>query len=140
MKSLESNEQEVKWEELPDDKTRFTNKIFTRRSLAYLQEVVKQLEIDNKKKMKKLLYILTLFLLLGCSKEEEVVLEPLFEISLDGQSFDPYERYSVINTFGGEKWVDGKLKKIFILYLQIDDGSPRLDRQHFRPLHIRPRC
>ena len=33
--------------------------------------------------MKKLLYILTLFLLLGCSKEEEVVLEPLFEISLD---------------------------------------------------------
>ena len=81
--------------------------------------------------MKKLLYILTLFLLLGCSKEEEVVLEPLFEISLDGQSFDPYERYSVINTFGGEKWVGGNLKKIFILYLQIDDGSPRLDRQHF---------
>ena len=81
--------------------------------------------------MKKLLYILTLFLLLGCSKEEEVVLEPVFEIALDGQSFDPYERYSVINTFGGGKVVDGKLKKIFILYLQIDDGSPRLDRQHF---------
>ena len=81
--------------------------------------------------MKKLLFVLTLFLLLGCSKEEEVVLEPVFEISLDGQSFDPYERYSVINTFGGEKWVDGNLKKIFILYLQIDDGSPRLDRQHF---------
>ena len=38
--------------------------------------------------MKKLLYILTFFLLLGCSKEEEVVLEPLFEISLDGQSFE----------------------------------------------------
>ena len=81
--------------------------------------------------MKKLLYILTLFLLLGCSKEEEVVLEPLFEISLDGQSFDPYERYAKIETFGGSKWVDGKLKKIFILYLQIDDGEPRLDRQHF---------
>ena len=81
--------------------------------------------------MKKLLFVLTLFLLLGCSKEEEVVLEPVFEIALDGQSFDPYERYSVINTFGGEKFVDGKLKKIFILYLQIDDGSPRLDRQHF---------
>ena len=75
--------------------------------------------------MKKLLYILTFFLLLGCSKEEEVVLEPLFEISLDGQSFDPYERYAVINTFGGEKWVDDKLKKIFILYLQIDDGNTR---------------
>ena len=81
--------------------------------------------------MKKLLFVLTFFLLLGCSKEEEVVLEPLFEISLDGQSFDPYERYSVITTFGGEKWVDNKLKKIFILYLQIDDGEPRLDKQHF---------
>ena len=81
--------------------------------------------------MKKLLFVLTFLLLLGCSKEEEVVLEPLFEISLDGQSFDPYERYSVITTFGGEKWVDNKLKKIFILYLQIDDGEPRLDKQHF---------
>ncbi len=83
--------------------------------------------------MKKLLLLLlSVFLLNGCSKEEEVVLEPLFEISLDGQSFDPYERYSVINTFGGELMgADGKLRKIFILYLQIDDGSPRLDRQHF---------
>ena len=81
--------------------------------------------------MNRLLYVLILFLLLGCSKEEEVVLEPVFEISLDGQSFDPYERYSVITTFGGEKWVDNKLKKIFILYLQIDDGEPRLDKQHF---------
>lgn len=82
--------------------------------------------------MKKLLLLLlSVFLLNGCSKEEEAVLEQLFEISLDGESFDPYERYSVVNTFGGEKWVDGKLKKIFILYLQIDDGDPRLDRQHF---------
>ena len=81
--------------------------------------------------MKKLLFVLTLFLLLGCSKEEEVVLEPVFEISLDGQSFDPYERYAKVETFGGEKWVDGTLKKIFILYLQIDDGEPRLDKQHF---------
>jgi len=81
--------------------------------------------------MKKLLLILSIFLLLGCSKEEEVILEPLFEISLDGQSFDPYERYAKVETFGGEKWVDNKLKKIFILYLQIDDGEPRLDKQHF---------
>ena len=86
-------------------------------------------------KMKKLLYLLTFFLLLGCSKEEEVVLEPLFEISLDGQSFDPYERYAKVETFGGEKYVQynngSTLKKIFILYMQIDDGEPRLDRQHF---------
>lgn len=82
--------------------------------------------------MKKLLLLLlSVFVLISCSKDEEEVLEPLFEISLNGESFDPYERYSVINTFGGEKWVDGKLKKIFILYLQVDDGDPRLDRQHF---------
>jgi len=81
--------------------------------------------------MKKLLYILTIFLLLGCSKEEEVILEPVFEIALDGQSFDPYERYSVVTSYAGEKWVGSNLKKIFILYLQIDDGDPRLDRQHF---------
>ena len=82
--------------------------------------------------MKKLLIILFTFLLLGCAKETtDEVLEPVFEISLDGVQFDPFERYKMINTFGGSKWVDGKLKKIFILYLQIDDGEARLDRQHF---------
>ena len=83
--------------------------------------------------MKKLILLIGLFgLLLGCSKEDkDEVLIPVFEIALDGESFDPYERYSVINTFGGKKEVDGVIKKIFILYLQIDDGSPRLDRQHF---------
>ena len=81
--------------------------------------------------MKKLLLLLTLFLFLGCSKEEEEVLVPVFEISLNGESFDPYEKYSVISTFGGKKLIDGKIKKIFILYVQIDEGDPRLDRQHF---------
>tara|TARA_Y100001938_G_scaffold78385_1_gene108287 strand:- start:3112 stop:3666 length:555 start_codon:yes stop_codon:yes gene_type:complete len=85
--------------------------------------------------MKKLLLILSIFLLLGCSKEEEVILEPLFEISLDGESFDPYERYAKIETFAGQKYVQynngSTLKKIFILYLQIDEGEPRLDKQHF---------
>ena len=53
--------------------------------------------------MKKLLLLLlSVFVLSSCSKDEEEVLEPLFEISLNGESFDPYERYSVINTFGGE--------------------------------------
>ena len=81
--------------------------------------------------MKKLLLLLlSVFILSSCEKDE-VILEPVFEISLDGQSFDPYERYAKIETFGGEKWVDGTLKKIFILYLQIDDGEPRLDKQHF---------
>jgi len=80
--------------------------------------------------MKKLLLFVALFLLLGCEKEEEV-LEPIFEISLNGESFDPRDRYAQIKTFGGSKLVDGNLRKIFILYLQVDDGEIRLDRQHF---------
>ena len=80
--------------------------------------------------MKKLVLFLAMVLLISCSKEEEVLL-PIFEISLDGVAFDPYERYAKIETFGGQKLVDNNLKKIFILYLQIDDGEPRLDKQHF---------
>ena len=80
---------------------------------------------------KGILMGIILMMLLSCTKEEEVVLEPVFEISLDGDSFDPYERYAKIETFGGTKYVNGVVKKIFILYLQIDDGPPRLDRQHF---------
>ena len=74
-----------------------------------------------------------LMMLIGCTKDEIVVNDGqlVFEIALDGDSFDPYERYSVVNSFGGTQWVDGKLRKIFILYLQIDDGVPRADRQHF---------
>jgi len=82
--------------------------------------------------MKKLFYIFVMFLLLGCSKEEvSPELEQVFEISLDGVSFDPYERYSLINTYGAVKDVDGFRRKIFVLYLQVDDGEARLDRQHF---------
>ena len=83
--------------------------------------------------MKKLLLYISLFLiLLGCQKEEEEVLVPSFEIALDGVEFDSFERYAVINTFGGERMgLNGNLKKIFILYLQIEDEQPRLDRQHF---------
>ena len=74
-----------------------------------------------------------LMMLTGCTKDEIVVNDGqlVFEISLDGDSFDPYERYSLVNSYGGTQWVDGKLRKIFILYLQIDDGEARLDRQHF---------
>ena len=75
-----------------------------------------------------------LIMLIGCTKDEIVVNDGqlVFEISLDGDSFDPYERYSVVTSYGGTQLgIDGKLKKIFILYLQIDDGEVRLDRQHF---------
>ena len=83
--------------------------------------------------MKKLILLLTLIIFFGCSKDdtENNDGQLLFEISLDGDSFDPYERYSLVNSYGGTQWVDGKLRKIFILYLQIDDGIPRVDRQHF---------
>ena len=75
-----------------------------------------------------------LMMLIGCTKEDVVEVNDgqlIFEISLDGDSFDPYERYSLVNSYGGTQWVDGKLRKIFILYLQTDDGEPRADRQHF---------
>ncbi len=83
--------------------------------------------------MKKLIILLTLIIFFGCSKDdtENNDGQLIFEISLDGDSFDPYERYSLVNSYGGTQWVDGKLRKIFILYLQIDDGIPRVDRQHF---------
>tara|TARA_B110000858_G_scaffold78914_1_gene91494 strand:+ start:76 stop:642 length:567 start_codon:yes stop_codon:yes gene_type:complete len=71
-------------------------------------------------------------LLIGCSKDDKAeILIPVFEIALDGESFDPYGRYSVVSTFGGRAEENGTIKKLFILYLQIDDGNPRLDRQHF---------
>ena len=83
--------------------------------------------------MKKLLLIfLLLSLMWSCEKEE--VQEPLvrvFEITLNGDTFDPYERYAQVKSYGGSKVVDGKLRKIFILYLQVYDGEIRLDRQHF---------
>ena len=80
--------------------------------------------------MKKLfLLLLSVFVLSSCEKDED--LTPVIEIALDGESFDPYERYAQIKSFGGVKYVDDVIKKIFILYLQVDDGEPRLDRQHF---------
>ena len=83
--------------------------------------------------MKKLILLLTFILFFGCIKDDIVEeRQLLFEIALDGDSFDPYERYSLVNSYGGTQLgIDGKLRKIFILYLQIDDGEARLDRQHF---------
>ena len=79
---------------------------------------------------KTILIILAFAISMSCSEDEEILV-PKFEMSLNGEAFDPAERYSLINTYAGEKLVDGNLKKIFILYLQINEGEPRLDVQHF---------
>ena len=83
------------------------------------------------RKLLLLFYITILILVLSSCDKEDLVLEPLIEMSLNGESFDPYERYNQIITYGGTKHVGDTIKKIFILYLQVDDGEPRLDRQHF---------
>ena len=48
--------------------------------------------------MKKLILLLALTLFFGCTKDEIVDENDgqlVFEIALDGDSFDPYERYSL---------------------------------------------
>ena len=77
--------------------------------------------------MKKLLLLLTLALFLGCSKEDEEVLIPSFELTLNGNIVDTENFYRVINTYGGIKTENGITTKIFILYLQRDEGDPRLN-------------
>ena len=79
--------------------------------------------------MKKLLLILLCFFIFTSCEKEEIL--PSIEMSLDGESFNPYDRYAQIKTFAGRKYENNIVKKIFILYLQVDDGEPRLDRQHF---------
>jgi len=81
--------------------------------------------------MKKLLLLLTLTLFLGCSKEDEEVLIPTFELTLNGNVVDTESFYRVINTYGGIKTENGITTKIFILYLQRDEGDPRLNSEHF---------
>ena len=76
-----------------------------------------------------IMLLFVLFSFTSCEKDED--LTPVIEIALDGESFDPYERYAKITSFAGTKYEGDIVKKIFILYLQVDDGEPRLDRQHF---------
>jgi|TARA_B110000902_G_scaffold172140_1_gene195858 hypothetical protein len=83
--------------------------------------------------MKNILLIISFIILtLGCKKEEiEVVLEPTFELTLNGRDIDPVAFYRVINTYGGIKTQNGVTTKLFVLYLQRDEGNPRLDVEHF---------
>ena len=81
--------------------------------------------------MKKLLLLLILPLLWACQKEEPVILEPIFELTLNGNVIDTDSFYRVINTYGGIKTEDGVTTKLFVLYLQRDEGNPRLNSEHF---------
>ena len=81
--------------------------------------------------MKKLLLLLILPLLWACQKEEPVILEPIFELTLNGNVIDTDSFYRVINTYGGIKTEDGVTTKLFVLYLQKDEGNPRLNSEHF---------
>ena len=64
--------------------------------------------------MKNILLIISFIILtLGCKKEEiEVVLEPTFELTLNGRDIDPVAFYRVINTYGGIKTQNGVKKKL----------------------------
>ena len=81
--------------------------------------------------MKKLLLLLILPLLWACQKEEPVILEPTFELTLNNNIIDTESFYRVINTYGGIKTEDGVTTKLFVLYLQRDEGDPRLNSEHF---------
>ena len=81
--------------------------------------------------MKKLLLLLILPLLWACQKEEPVILEPTFELTLNDNIIDTESFYRVINTYGGIKTENGVTTKLFVLYLQRDEGDPRLNSEHF---------
>ena len=81
--------------------------------------------------MKKLLLLLILPLLWACQKEEPVILEPTFELTLNNNIIDTESFYRVINTYGGIKTENGVTTKLFVLYLQRDEGDPRLNSEHF---------
>jgi hypothetical protein len=81
--------------------------------------------------MKKLLLLLILPLLWACQKEEPVILEPTFELTLNSNIIDTESFYRVINTYGGVKTEAGVTTKLFVLYLQRDEGNPRLNSEHF---------
>lgn len=70
------------------------------------------------------------FVMTSCENIEEIG-EPVVTLELDGQEIDVYERYKVVNFYGGQRVVDGKIKKGIAIYLQISEDRPSLSSQHF---------
>ena len=86
------------------------------------------------RKLLLLFYITVLvFVLTTCESEDEIG-KPIITLELDGEVIDVYERYKVVNFYGGQRTVDGKIKKGIAIYLQISDDRPSLSSQHFAAL------
>ncbi len=86
------------------------------------------------KKLILLFYIVVLVFVLASCKSEEEIGEPIITMELDGVPVDVYERYKVVNFYGGQRIVDGKIKKGIAVYLQISEDRPSLSSQHFAAL------
>ena len=81
-----------------------------------------------------LFYIVILVCVLAACNTEDEIGEPIITLELDGEIIDVYERYKVVNFYGGQRVVDGKIKKGIAIYLQISDDRPSLSSQHFAAL------
>jgi len=86
------------------------------------------------RKLLLLFYITILIFVLASCKSEEEIGEPIITMELDGVPVDVYERYKVVNFYGGQRIVDGKIKKGIAVYLQISEDRPSLSSQHFAAL------
>ena len=82
-------------------------------------------------KLKSLLYAFVIGLVtISCEPTEEVG-DPVITLELDSEVIDVYERYRVVNFYGGQRFIDGKIKKGIGIYLQISEGRASLTSQHF---------
>ena len=95
---------------------------------------MKYYEIYNNVRLFCLIGILSIFTLSCEDKvvEEEVVLEPMMQLWVNGDYINPYTYYAQINTYG-EKVLgeDGKIKKLFVLHLQREIGRVLPDLEHY---------
>ena len=64
--------------------------------------------------------------------QEEIILEPMMQLWVNGDYIDPYTYYAQINTYG-EKTLgeDGKIKKLFVLHLQREVGRVLPELEHY---------
>ncbi len=81
------------------------------------------------------LLMVGMFMMPSCEDnrvEEEVSLEPMMQLWVNGDYINPYTYYAQINTYG-EKVLgeDGKIKKLFVLHLQREIGRVLPDLEHY---------